>query len=863
MSFALRYLAASLFIAGAAFVGGEVLWARALRRILGSTTDSTSFVLAGILGGLAAGSWAGELVLGRLRRGRGSDPSIAFRCWCVSAVSSGAASLILLMLLSFLESLDRLPWGLGGLLVLVIAAASVPAGAGFPLAVAALGPEPPARRVGFLYGVNALGGAIGAVLAPIWLRPALGERASLVAAAALPILCGVGGLARSSGAPWGARLDPRDAQGDGRRAGGDGAMLRLVFLSGLTVIYWEAYWTRLLALVVGSSVHAFALAAGAVVLGIGLGSVLFVGGTRTAGRSGLFRAAVPPAALPPVVLLFLAAVYFFVPHLSTVYLAGARALEWYSPWWGACLAGFVALAGCAPLGLVLPWALADAPARTGVLVAANGLGCALGALLGGPLLVARIGLEASYIAGLVLIAIVAAAAHVGGRAGRPIGSRSLVWGAAGAIVPLGIAAASLSGGGWDLSGLLLGVYQWPAEMIQKGGLPATSDGETAREVVLIAEGREAVVSIERFGPTVHAKANGKAEGTVPADPAQASRADLPTQILLGVLPALLGKGGSAGLIGLGSGTTLGSLHKTTGGPIDILEIEPAFARAITSEPAARYFAPFLSGALESPRVRLWAGDARFLLSGPLAGRRWEVLVSQPSEPWTPASAPLFTREFFLRAVRRVSEDGAFLQWVQLYKLPPEALRMLVRTFRTAFERVFILRPPATGEIILIGARSPVDFRRILGSAPLVHQAQPGLLGAAGIAEPADLVAAFLLGPEGTDEWVGGAPDLPINTDDLGALELVAPLLLHEGENVARSNLRALRERGGRDPISRYLPADLRAPAFLRLLAARNLHMGDFWEARAILDGDESAEAAALRESIDAEIASDGSAGGEK
>ncbi len=864
MTFAPRFLAAALFLAGATFVGGEVLWVRVLRRLVGSTTESTSIVLAGILGGLAAGSWAGGFALGR-RRGHDPAPSFAFRAWCVSSVASGCAAVLLLMLLSFLEGLDRLPWGLGGILVIAIATASAPAGAGFPLAVATLGPDPPARRVGLLYGLNSLGGAVGAIVAPIWLRPALGERASLVAAAVVPVLCGVGGLLLLSRAHFAASVSSGTGRfaassgsggsGADQRDGRDGRTLRLVFLSGLAVIYWEALWARILALVAGSSVHAFALAAGAVILGIGLGSIVFVRGTKNALRS----------AFPLAVLAFLAVVYFFVPHLSTAYLAGARGLQWYSPWWGACLAGLVALAVCAPLGLILPWAMADAPARTGALAAANGLGSALGALLGGPFLAAAIGLEVSYIAGLVFSALVAVAAAEGRRPGRPSGHWSLAHTrcVAAAMVPLGIAAASFSCGGWDLSGLLLGVYQWPVETIRNGGLPGAADGEGARKVVLIVEGREAVVSIERFGSTVHAKANGKAEGTVPADPAQASDADLPTQILLGVFPALLGKGGSAALIGLGSGTTLGTLHRTTGGPIDILEIEPAFARAITSEPAARYFAPFLSGALESPRVRLWAGDARYLLSGPLAARRWDALVSQPSEPWIPASAPLFTREFFLRAGRRVSADGVFLQWVQLYKLSPDALRMLVRTFRTAFERIFIVRPPATGEIILIGARSPIDFRRILGSAPIIHQAQPGLLDAAGIAEPTDLVAAFLLGPEGTDEWLGDAPGLPINTDDLGELELAAPFFLHEGESLARSNLRALRERGGRDPISRYLPADLRTAVFLRLLAARNLHLGDFWEARAILEGDESAEAAALRGTIDGEIAAAGAVGGER
>ncbi|MGH7377989.1 MAG: hypothetical protein ACREKK_11280, partial [Candidatus Methylomirabilales bacterium] len=340
------------------------------------------------------------------------------------------------------------------------------------------------------------------------------------------------------------------------------------------------------------------------------------------------------------------------------------------------------------------------------------------------------------------------------------------------------------------------------------------------------------------------KASGKVEGSVPAERGQPSLADLPTQLLLGALPALLGRADRVAVVGLGSGTTLGAAHRSGSRSIDLLEVEPAFERALLHPACAHHFTPYLDGALSSPRVRRRYGDARLLLWR--ERRPWDAIVSQPSEPWTPASAHLFTREFFARAAGRLSSAGVFVQWIQLYKLSAEALEILVRTFRGSFERVFVLRPPYTGEVILIGSRAPLDFDLLLAAAARLFEADPSVLLAAGIEEPADLLAALLLGPDGVEAWLDEAGEGELNTDDRTRIEFLAPALFHRGPGLARENLKLLRERSGRDPVSRYLPASLRSREFIRKLAARNLRLGDSSEALALLDGDPSPEAEGLR-----------------
>ncbi len=844
MTIRFRILLPLFFITQAAAILEEVAWVRALHRLIGSTSDATAAILAGILGGMALGSWLGERAL--VRAGKPS-PSWALTIWAYTAFAAGAASLLFTVVLALMEGADWIPRGVGILFLLLLFLPSIPMGAGFPFAVASLGEEPRPSRVGLLYGMGALGGSAGAFLTPLLFIPALGERRAIILACIFQMSAGalLGYLLKR----WPALKNgiAREGKGSGSRpprvppAGmarpGDGIRLALVFLSGLTVIYWEVVWTRVLILVVGSTVHAFSVVAGGVILGIGIGSILFTG---QGGKRGSWL-------LPLAILGLLSLAYFFVPRLPHAYLLGIRTFGLSALTLEVGGPGVVVLLFCAPLGMVFPWALAQAPQRAGALQASNGVGAALGAMLGGPILAGLAGIESAFLLGLFFVGALMVCGTAGDpRAGRRF--RSLACFLA-VLAPLSLFLLAKTAFGWDLSRLLAGVYQWPADALLNRDLD-----DPGREVLLIAEGREAIVSVERSANTIFVKGNGKVEGSVPVDLSAPSMADLPTQLLLGILPGLLREGRPAAVIGLGSGSTLGAARRAGLKPIDLLEIEPEFARAITAPETRRYFEPFLAGVLESPDVYTRFGDARALLSGSLADRRWEVLVSQPSEPWIPAAAALFTREFFGRSGRRLNEGGLFFQWIQLYKLPLPALELLVRTFRCEFERVFLLRPPLTGGLIMIGARQPLELGILPGAAARLEGTCPGILSAMGMGESLDTLSVFLLGPEGVDEWIDRSPGAPLNTDDRSELSLLLSTSLHATGDLTSANLRAIQKLGGGDPISRYLPRELCTPEFLRRLAARNLHLGDFWEARALVQGDRSPQADSIREEADREIA---------
>lgn len=915
-------LYAVLFVSGLAALGAEVVWARIAHRLLGSTALSVACVVAGFLAGLGLGAKAAESFLPR--------PARPLRAYAMAELAALAA--LLLFPLVAEAARPALALAAGDLIpLLLVAVLAAPWGAAFPYAMAALPAGDGIRvRVRRAYGWNAVGAAVGGLGAGLVLLPAVGEWGTLAvcglaevfAVAGAVILDRARGGPRSVGADRDPGLDPAssDPSGGPHSVGADPAvwgpppswdgagprtdLLAGAFLlaSGLVTIYWEVLWARILVLVVGATTYSFAAIASSVVLGIGVGS-LVAGGRRLERHAGWI--------LPSATALLLAAGIFAVPLLPAAYLAGVRTLGLSPLVAGTLGAGLLTFLPNFLLGSLFPWALAPRLAAAGTGYAINCGGSLVGAFLAGPIAASLLSLEDSYRAGVGLLASLAVlgAALRGsgerGPPGRPLappGARRH-WGG---VVGVGVLAGGLMAGGvvaaglrlvtgprpWDPELLLSGVYQWSRDDLETLSL---QDAFASREILGIFPGREVIVTVEvdRAANTVYVRGNGKAEGSVPADPSRPSLADLPTQLILGAVPTWLlapatrvdgfradgfrvdglradglredavragglrPDGGPTRvlLVGIGSGVTLGALARgaglagPAGGPdgptfgVDVVEIEEAFLRAVRSRVARPYLAPFVPQEILAPEgpenVTYHFADARRLLDSGLRGRRWDAIVSQPSEPWIPGSAALFTLEFFQTAARRLTPDGTFVQWLQLYKIDPDSVRVIVRTFRRVFPEVTIFRPPATGELILVGTRRPLDLLRLL-AAPV----EPWLLGGgAGLEVPADRLAIILVGPRGVDRWVGTGPGLAVNTDARGDIAYRAARSLYRDGDLARKNLAILRALGAEDPVTRYLPAPWRDdPELRRLLARRNLRVGDVEEARAILAGDGSAEA---------------------
>jgi spermidine synthase len=212
-----------------------------------------------------------------------------------------------------------------------------------------------------------------------------------------------------------------------------------------------------------------------------------------------------------------------------------------------------------------------------------------------------------------------------------------------------------------------------------------------REVLYYRDGPSATVSVTRDGDILSLRVNGKAD-------ASNTIGDVPTQFMLGHLPLLLHPDPRRVLvIGLGSGITAGAVARYPIERLDVVEIEPAVVGA------SRFFTGFSGDVLRDPRVHLVIADGRNFLRTTPEG--YDVIVSEPSNPWIGGVASLFSLEFYEIARRHLRPGGMMVQWVEAYGRATEDLRMVVRTFGAVFPgaTVWHLTP---GDYLLLGRMAP-------------------------------------------------------------------------------------------------------------------------------------------------------------
>ncbi|MGE3166412.1 MAG: hypothetical protein AB7O52_16025 [Planctomycetota bacterium] len=709
----------ALFLIGIATLVPELVWARQLGELVGSDLEGISTTLSAYLLGSSIGLWLGSRSRFPARHWGwltvASFTLGAIWCgWWAAEWSVGG---------TFLAS----PWGRMLLAVPIVPyaltlSAMIPSWFRVPWNAA----EGAGLRAGGWIAALDLGAAFGAMATPLVLLPWLGPGWTLVAV--LGVL-----LAGQSLSPPGAGPSSRpNATVDRAQppAGSSDAGVRLALagLAGGVGLALQVVWTRLLGEILGTSLVILGLAAGTLLLGGAIGS-------RAA---PVWLATIPRGRLVYLSwCVWLAAqgvsawVVAAAPHIYLWAIERMPEGESALPIKLAIVVAALLPAGIAA-GLSLPVLLAgwgDAPTTlardAGRLQAAGLLGGTFGALAVGFWLVPRFGSGATVLCcgGLTLAGAGLALARVA--EARSARSRLAI--AAIAIAGLtGVAACRL----WQPALLGAGVFQWSRADVTAGGALAAWH---KREILYCGEGRLARVTIERASDlnATLLRVGGRVEGSVAIDPTEPSLAHLPTVSLLGVLPTLLrGDGAHTLIIGVGGGTTVATAVQAGNGPITALEVEPEVLSALRSsggragfpwetrrlfaEPLAADSAP---SDRESPAASppdaarrlptFIAADARAYLHR--TREQWDAIVCQPSEPWLPWSAPLFTRAFFERVHSRLRPDGVAIHWLQLYRIDFPEFGAILRGFRDVFPEVLVFHPhPATGEVVLVGAATPID-----------------------------------------------------------------------------------------------------------------------------------------------------------
>ena len=746
----IRGLGAAFLVSGAAGLMHEVVWSRLLSHVFGATALAVATVLATFMAGLAVGSW----IIGVRAPALGDRQQLYARL----EIGIGVAALLVPLALGLMEPLYGWLWrrfhlsfAAFTLVRFVVAGAilvgpTIMMGATFPVLadhLAALR----GRRVApeWLYTLNLLGAVLGVAAAGFVLMPVVGVWGTILVGAGLNVGVGVAVL-RLPALPE-APVAPARAPAAARL----GWLLPLAaFVSGATSLATQVAWTRVLVLVVGSTVYAFSIVLLVYLAALGAGSAWASRfGRRWAGVGAHLAIAHSLMALTLLVAV------------STVNRLPYWYIHTYQRWQPETFFGILVLSVGIVLtmllwpvllaGTVLPLVLVGALDRTGEragpvvgrLYAVNTAGAIVGAVLTGFYLIPHLGSEAT------LLGVAGAAAAMGcvfALAGpQPSWLRGLA-GAVAAVIALGISARP----DWDFLELHVGVFE-PSRITVQNPTTLHNRGERA---VYAREGPTASVLVAQ-------EANGERNLIINSrGNASDAPTDMTTQVLLAQVPLLVApRAEDVFVVGWGSGVTVGSALASGVRHVTAAEIEPAVVEA------SRFFVHVNHDPQRDPRLRLYEDDARHILLA--SDETYDVVISEPPHPWAMGVANIFTQDFYRLVDRRLRDGGVFAQWLQKYQISLDTYRSILAALQSVFPEVVAFNLGASMDSVLIASRRPLR----LDVAELERRWNGAELDRVGVHTIEDLLARFMLGPAAVRALVQGAR---VNTDNNMYVEFNGP-----------------------------------------------------------------------------------------
>jgi spermidine synthase len=815
---------ACFFVSGACGLIYEVVWIRMLGLVFGNTVFATSTVLTAFMAGLALGSFLSGRYADGIRR--------PLKVYALLEVGIGVYCFLIPLLIKLVErvylplqmslqlsfysfSLVRFILCFSLLLIpATLMGATTPIFSRFyvrrddPRSSPRVRGEGVGHGIGRIYALNTFGAFLGVILSGFLMIEHLGVRDTINAAVAGNIVVAVACLvmdlrlkktteARRYGGRW-EREEGRESEGvreregeESRRAGRPESrkagksevptlsrVQRMVLtmlmiglgISGFAALVYEVAWTRILAMIIGSSVYAFSIMLATFLMGLALGSLLFsVIAKRKTVTLLWFGAAELIIGLTVVLTLpvFERMPFYFV-SLFEILGDNHAAMELSK----FLLCSLMMIVPTILLGSLFPMVThictrdySELGRKVGTIYSINTLGNIGGSFTSGFILIPQIGIQNSVILAAALNMAVGCVLFFAYQTAKF--KHRIVVSLASAVVGVFCIFIIPS---WDRMIISSGpsVYAPKYAEIQRGNERKAGISGVGEELLYYREGTEATVAVRKRPETgtVVMSVNGKVDAS--------NSGDMYTQLMVGHLPLLLspnprGMGDfphTAMVIGLGSGVTLGAAAQHPLTRIDCVEIEPAVVEA------SKFFNRENRNVLEDPRVNLIVNDGRNHLA--ISSHKYDVIISEPSNLWLAGMANLFSLEFYQLCRERLTAGGIIIQWVHIYHMSSENLRIAINTFRSAFPHISIWFT-MLGDIFMLGSseRLTIDYLQLAERYNI-----PGVredLQRLDIREPLALLSCYLLDEEGVARF---AADSRINTDDRPILEFSAPRSLY-------------------------------------------------------------------------------------
>lgn len=654
-------------------------------------------------------------------------------------------------------------------------------------------------HAGRLYGLNTIGAALGALLCGFWLINFLGVGGSLIFAVLVNGFIGLSCLLVKYKAET-RKVAANQAVSDSQKSlqtneaerttlpeyqwAVNGALV-IFAVSGFCAMAYEVIWTKLLELIIGPTTYSFTIVLVTFILGLALGSMIFgwladkssktiwlliftqitaaffaLGVSQLLGNSQLFFAKVISNFKDQFALLSVlkAVILFAFMILPTLCLGATFPL----------------------VGKIYTQSISKVGRSIGLAYSINTIGAVLGSFCAGFLLIPLLGKEMSLslVIALQLLASLIIAAIILDKKKESI----LKW--------VSVAAPALVGlilcfhfPMWNRYLLSLGRYYRfdtiEADVKHRGWLETLLQGPkiltrlTYGELVYYGDGIGGFTTVRKYaGPLGDDEylmtISGKAEAS--------SRGDMTTQTLVAHFPMLFHRNPKTVMVlGLASGITAGEVLYYDIEQLDVIDINKQVVAA------SNFFLPWNNNVLSDPKTNLIIQDGRAHLQ--LTKQKYDVIISEPSNPWMAGLATLFTRDFFAIAKNRLDEDGIFVQWLQAYEMDWPTFALVGRTFAEVFPNsLLVLTEPSTisQDYLLVGLKG--KNRLTLDSA---KQKLSCIQHSKNVTLRDPRLLYRLIASEDLNRLFGQGP---VNTDSRPRLEFAAPKLMHHSDATIISNI---------------------------------------------------------------------------
>ena len=800
-------IATLLFGSGMCALIYQIAWLRELRLVFGASTPASAAVLAVFMGGLGYGSW---LLSGRADR---VARPLTFYAKLEGGIAVSAALTPALMWVARAGYV-----AVGGTVTLGVAAGTVVRlllsalvllpptilmGGTLPAAARAATTQADVSRrsAALLYGLNTLGAVTGAAVATFVMLEVFGTRTTLW------LGCGINGLIavlareldrrlqreeRAAGAA--SALEPStEAPGAGEQdsAGEQDArssspiprpfVLAAAAGVGLAFLLMELIWYRMLSPLLGGSSYTFGLILAVALLGIGLGGLAYtlVGRERPA-RLGAFAVSCGLEAL------FLSIPYALGDRIALLALSlrglGVTGLGGYAVGW-TLVTAVVVLPAAIVAGYQFPLLIAllgrarhQLGRDVGLAYAFNTVGAIGGSLIGGFLAMPLLGALGAWRATVwLLVALAMAAAALAWRQ-RPRWGQSVMAVVSALAAPVLLYLAMGPTAIWRHTPIGAGRADTILDNTSPNALKRELR-ERRRAMTWEADGRESTVGLYTLDDTSFL-VNGKSDGAAVADGG--------TQVMGGLVGALLQPEPikRALVIGLGTGSTTGWLASLPSiERVDVVELEPVILDV------ARICSAVNRDVLNNPKVHVIIGDAREVLL--TTSERYDLVFSEPSNPYRAGIASLFTREFYRAVAERLTEGGVFVQWLQAYEIDAGSVRTVYATVQNVFPSVESWRTKYS-DLVLLGraADQPFDVERVrqrIAESPY----REALMNTWRVRSVEGVLAHYVARPSWSRALAAALGEASVNIDDRNQLEFSIARALGTSADVS---VEVLRER---------------------------------------------------------------------